>query len=71
MLFRSDLRVTAVASVGSGGRVDREAIRESLHDTIDAFKMPKQIFIVEKVERAPSGKADYKWARKTVEEALR
>jgi len=63
-------RVTAVASVRSGSSVEGEAIRESLRETIAAFKMPKQIFVVEKVERAPNGKADYKWAHKTVEEAL-
>ena len=63
-------RVTAVASVRAGSDADGEAIRASLRERIAAFKMPKQLFVVEKVERAPNGKADYKWARKVVEEAI-
>ena len=63
-------RVTAVASLRPGSDLDGEAIRESLREKIAAFKMPKQLFVVEKVERAPNGKADYKWARKVVEESL-
>ena len=63
-------RVTAVASVRPGSNVDGEAIRESLRNKIAAYKMPKQIFLAEKVQRAPNGKADYEWARKIVEESL-
>jgi len=32
--------------------------------------VPKQLFVVDEVRRAENGKADYKWARKAVEEAL-
>jgi len=63
-------RVTAVASLRAGSDADGEAIRASLREKIAAFKMPKQLFVVGKVERAPNGKADYKWARKVVEEAI-
>lgn len=64
-------RVTGVASLRAGCDASGEAIREFLRDKIAAYKLPKQLFIVEKVQRAPNGKADYKWARKSVEEALR
>jgi len=63
-------RVTGVASLRPGCDSSGEVIREFLRDKIAAFKMPKQLFVVEKVHRAPNGKADYKWARKSVEEAL-
>ena len=63
-------RVTAVASLLAGSETDGEAIRESLRGKIAAFKLPKQVFLVEKVERAPNGKADYVWAREVVEKAL-
>lgn len=33
------------------------------------YKVPKRIFFIEKIERSPSGKADYRWA-KTRAEAL-
>lgn len=35
-----------------------------------AYKMPKQLIVVDQVKRAPNGKADYKWARDAVEENL-
>ena len=62
-------RVTAVASVRPGSNIDGEAIRESLRNKIAAYKMPKQVFLAEKVQRAPNGKADYEWARKVVGES--
>ncbi len=62
-------RVTAVASLRPGGEATGEQIRASLRDKIAAYKLPKQIFVVDQVKRAPNGKADYKWAMQTVEEA--
>jgi len=56
-------RVTAVASLAKGGRADAEAIRAFTREQLAAFKVPKQVFVVDHVQRAPNGKADYKWAR--------
>ncbi len=63
-------RVTGIASVQPGSNLDSDAIRDFLRDKIAAFKLPKQLFVVDQVRRAPNGKADYKWARKVVEERL-
>jgi len=63
-------RVTGVASVRPGSEIDGDTIRDFLRDKIAAFKLPKQLFVVDQVRRAPNGKADYKWARKVVEEQL-
>ena len=62
-------RVTAVASVKDADALPGEILREFLRDKLAAYKMPKQIVIVDQVRRAPNGKADYKWARSVLEEA--
>ena len=62
-------RVTAVASVKDADALPGETLREFLRDKLAAYKMPKQIVIVDQVRRAPNGKADYKWARSVLEEA--
>jgi fatty-acyl-CoA synthase len=63
-------RVTGVYSVRPGGEVDPEALREYTKTKLASYKIPKQLFAVEKVERAPNGKADYKWARNAIEKRL-
>ena len=62
-------RVTAVASVKAGNPLSGPELREFLRDKLAAFKMPKQIVIVDQVRRAPNGKADYKWAHTVIEGA--
>jgi fatty-acyl-CoA synthase len=61
-------RVTAVASIKAGVALSGPDLREFLRDKLAAYKMPKQIVIVDQVRRAPNGKADYKWARTVLEE---
>lgn len=63
-------RVTGVASLKPGSESDAEAVREFTRTKLAAYKVPKQLFIVDQVMRAPNGKADYGWARKEVETAL-
>ncbi|MCP5069425.1 MAG: acyl-CoA synthetase [bacterium] len=63
-------RVTGVASLRPGASTDGEALREFTRGNLAAYKVPKQIFVVDQVRRAPNGKADYKWAREVVEGAL-
>ena len=60
-------RVTAVASRTDGSDVSEDEIRQFLRDRISAFKIPKQVYFEQAVQRAPNGKADYKWARAIVE----
>jgi fatty-acyl-CoA synthase len=63
-------RVTGVYSLQESGSVDPETLRDYTKTKLAGYKVPKQLFRVDRVERAPNGKADYKWARKTIEERL-
>ncbi len=63
-------RVTGVASLRAGASADGEALREFTRGNLAAYKVPKQLFVVDQVRRAPNGKADYQWARQAVEDAL-
>jgi fatty-acyl-CoA synthase len=62
-------RVTGVASLREGSTADASELREFTRTKLAAFKVPKQLVVVERVHRAPNGKADYPWARKVIEES--
>ena len=49
--------VTAVVEAAAG--TDTEALRSHVRGSLAGYKTPKRIVIVEKVPRAPNGKADY------------
>lgn len=36
---------------------------------LSGYKVPRTYAFVERIERSPAGKADYRWARKTAQEA--
>jgi fatty-acyl-CoA synthase len=56
-------RVVAVASLQPDGSADEASIMDTAADHIARYKLPKQVVIVDRVQRAPNGKADYRWAR--------
>ena len=58
-------RVVAVAGSSSPVAPDGEALREWLRPNLAHFKIPKVITVLDRVQRAPNGKADYGWARAT------
>jgi len=60
-------RVTGVVSLNSGKSVSPDALRAFTKTKLAGYKIPKQLYVVGRVERAPNGKADYKWAREAVE----
>lgn len=60
--------VAAVASVVPGSTVDDAELRSFTKSKLSAYKAPKKILVVDEVQRAPNGKADYKWARSLLEE---
>jgi fatty-acyl-CoA synthase len=62
-------RVVGVASLAPGAIATFEAITADARTRLASFKLPKQLVIVERVPRAPNGKADYPAARKLFEEA--
>ncbi|MHA7838783.1 MAG: AMP-binding enzyme, partial [bacterium] len=63
-------RVMAVASLIDGSSLDGEALREFTRTKLAGYKVPKQIHVVENVERAPNGKADYAWARREIQSRI-
>ncbi len=58
-------RVVAVAGSSSATPPGGEELREWLRPRLAHYKIPKVITLVERVQRAPNGKADYGWARET------
>ena len=62
-------RVTGVASLREGSTANAGDLRDFTRTKLAAFKVPKQLVVVERVHRAPNGKADYPWAREVIEES--
>ncbi len=62
-------RVVAVVS-SDDGAMDDAAMIEHCREHIAGYKLPKQVVFVDHVQRAPNGKADYKWARATALDRL-
>jgi fatty-acyl-CoA synthase len=54
--------VVAVAQLRAGSEVDDDELRSWCRARLADFKAPKAIVRVERVERSPSGKPDYRWA---------
>ena len=63
-------RVTGVASLREGSSLTGDELRDYTKQKLAAYKVPKQLFVVDQVKRAPNGKADYKWARAAVEAGM-
>ena len=63
-------RVVAVYSQRPGASlVGEDGLREHVRSQLAGYKAPKQSILVDIVQRAPNGKADYKWAKATAEAA--
>ncbi|MFG2088126.1 MULTISPECIES: acyl-CoA synthetase [unclassified Spirillospora] len=60
-------RVGAVVELRRGHEgLDPEELRTHCRATLAGYKVPAVIEIVEQVQRSPSGKADYRWAKRTL-----
>jgi 3-oxocholest-4-en-26-oate---CoA ligase len=58
-------RVVAVVAAAPGANPELDALREHARSTLAGFKLPRDLVVVDVVERTPAGKADYTWARAT------
>jgi acyl-CoA synthetase (AMP-forming)/AMP-acid ligase II len=56
-------RVTAVLSLREGGALDEPALMDFARTRVAGYKLPRKLILVGEVQRAPNGKADYKWAK--------
>lgn len=63
-------KVVAVASFNEGMGIEEHALREQTKKHLSSYKVPKNIKFVDKVNRAPNGKADYKWAAELAKEFI-
>ncbi|NCW37105.1 MAG: acyl-CoA synthetase, partial [Proteobacteria bacterium] len=59
-----------VAVVSTSSDLAGEELDTFLRSKIAGYKVPKHILFVPKVERAPNGKANYKWAKEYAEKIL-
>lgn len=57
-------RVVAVVQPRDGARPTLDALAEHTRHVIAPYKAPREIHLVDSVVRSPSGKADYRWAKK-------
>ncbi|HEY1445720.1 MAG TPA: acyl-CoA synthetase [Acidimicrobiales bacterium] len=57
--------VVAVVQLAEGSEGDSASIVAHASEHIARYKLPKQVVFVDKVQRSPSGKADYRWAAET------
>jgi fatty-acyl-CoA synthase len=55
--------VVAVVQLREGSNTSQAELLEACAKHIARYKHPKAFVFVDKVERSPSGKADYRWAR--------
>ncbi len=56
-------RVVAIISTEKDKNISEDALIESTRQFIAGYKLPKEIIFVDEVQRAPNGKANYKWAK--------
>ena len=63
-------QVTAIVQLRDGERPSEDSLKDVAREHIAAYKIPKAFVYVDQITRAPSGKADYRWAKETAMAAL-
>lgn len=58
--------VAAIVAPRSGARPTLEDIQEHSRQHIAGYKLPRQLHVVDAIQRQPSGKPDYPWAKQIV-----
>jgi acyl-CoA synthetase (AMP-forming)/AMP-acid ligase II len=57
-------RVAAVVQPRPGATADLASVQAHCRTKIAGYKVPRELHVVERMQRSPSGKADYPWASK-------
>jgi acyl-CoA synthetase (AMP-forming)/AMP-acid ligase II len=60
-------RVVAVVQPRPGVEVDFEELVAEARGHIAGYKVPRSMWVVDRIERSPSGKPDYRWAHEVTE----
>ena len=63
-------KIVAVVSTVNNKQLNQLQLIEDTRKIIAGYKLPKEIIFADEVQRAPNGKANYKWAKSFVEEKL-
>lgn len=63
-------QVSAIVKLREGITVSTDELKETAGQHIARYKLPKVIFFVDHIVRAPSGKPDYRWAKATALELV-
>ncbi|HUH12800.1 MAG TPA: acyl-CoA synthetase [Longimicrobiales bacterium] len=63
-------RVAAVLQPRPGCKPTLEALDAHCRTQLAGYKVPRAVHAVERIQRQPSGKPDYPWAKRTATEAL-
>lgn len=64
-------RVVAVVEARSDASLTLEDVQQHCRHTLAGYKVPRELVVVDHVQRASSGKPDYAWARTRVDAARR
>ena len=62
-------KVIAVVSLETNKDISEDELVNSTRNYIAGYKLPKKVIFVDEVQRAPNGKANYKWAKNGANEA--
>jgi fatty-acyl-CoA synthase len=62
--------VVAIVQLTPGGSADPASLRDQCSAQIARYKAPRAFLFVDRIQRHPSGKADYSWARHRAADAV-
>jgi acyl-CoA synthetase (AMP-forming)/AMP-acid ligase II len=57
-------RVAAIVQPRAGATLTLEAIQAHCREHLAGYKLPRQLTLVDAIERSPAGKPDYRWAQR-------
>ena len=63
--------MVAVVSLENNKDINEDSLVDATRSYIAGYKLPKKVIFVEQVERAPNGKANYKWAKNIANESFK
>jgi len=55
-------KVAAVVEIAAGHAFDGPEFERICRERLSGYKVPKAVFLTDRVQRSPAGKADYRWA---------
>jgi fatty-acyl-CoA synthase len=62
--------VVAIVQLAPGSTADPRSLRDQCSAQIARYKAPRAFLFVDRIQRHPSGKADYSWARQRANDAV-